>query len=412
MRTRFFSIGLVLLAACGSDGGGATPAQATDGGDPVDGGALPSPDASSDAGVDAPASCPRALKPADRARKVVISHPFKASGVKGTGFEVLDLSAAGALSKTNVTFDMGTANESPIAFTPDGLVGLVAQDDGTIGAFAFDDAGNVRVVHAKFKGAFYAGAILMDASGARAFVLDSNTGANGGGVYAVAIGCDGTLTDDGLVVPGGTANAMAFLPGDPTKAVLAAGQAFASAAGKDTHVVDLAGLSLVASGTAFSDGNAIPSSVAVMPDGKYALVADDGVIAGNRISVVALPSMSFVQMLTTEYPAAVVASPFGNAAIALNDDSTDEISVLAYDAQNASAPFSIKGRMTYAFPKPQIPTNAVMIDRGALKGRVLVSENLAVRQVQFTPAGSVTDTEKFAVGTGIPSIVGVVGVQP
>jgi hypothetical protein len=42
----------------------------------------------------------------------------------------------------------------------------------------------------------------------------------------------------------------------------------------------------------------------------------------------------------------------------------------------------------------------------------LGSENLAVSQLQFSPQGGVTDTEKFSLGTGIPRIVGVVGVQP
>jgi DNA-binding beta-propeller fold protein YncE len=399
------------LVACGSSDPPATAgadasAPGADGAAPADGGA--GPDAATEAGP----SCLRALAPADRARKVVVSHPFQAAGVKGKRFEVLDLAASGALAKTGTTFDMGTANASPIVFTPDGRVGLVAQEDGSVGVFEIADGGAVRVVHAAFKDKFYAGAIVLDEAGTRAFVVDANTANNGGGVHALAIRCDGTLAYQGLLVPGGTANAMTLLPTDPSKAVLFAGKAFASAAGKETHLVDLAGPTLVASGTAFPGGDAIASSIAVTPDGKYALVADDSVVAGNRVAVVALPGMTLVQTLPTEYPAAVVASPFGNAALVLNDDSTDHVSVLAYDASNAAAPFTNTGRMTYAFPRPQIPTTAVAITRGALKGRVLVSENLAVRQLQFTPAGGVTDTEKFSMGAGIPEIVGVVGVQP
>lgn len=393
-----------LFFACGSDGTPADP--------PADDASAPpaSPDGG---GADAPVNpCPRAPAPEDRTRKVVVSHPFVSAGTKGTSFEVYELSTAGALSKTNVTFEMGTALSSRIVFTPDGLVGLVAQDDGSVGVFSFDESGAVRVVHPAFReGGFYARSVVVDAAGVRAFVLDENTDANGGGVYELAIGCDGTLTSRGRVIPGGTAHAMALLPGEPNKAVLAAGRAFGSAMGDDAHLVDLDALSLVASGRAFGSGNAIVSSVAVMPDGKYALVADDGVVAGNRVAVVALPAMTLVQTITTDYPAAVVASPFGNAAIVLNDDSTDEISVLRYDPANAT-PFTNTGYMTYAFPKPQIPVTAALVERGALKGRVLVSENLAVRQLQFELDGTVTDVERFSSGAGIPAIVGVVGVQP
>ncbi len=374
----------------------------------VDGGA-----GSTDASDGAPSGCTRLPKEADRVRKVIASHPFLAAGTKGKGFEVLDLDVAGALTRTGTKFEMGTALNDAVVFTPDGEIGLVAQDDGTVGIFRFDPSGKPVVVNPALKGEFYAGRLVMDPSGARAYVLDANTESNKGGIYTIEIGCDGTVTPKGLIGPGGTANAMQFLPGAPTKALLAAGKAFASAAGTDTHVVDLgANPSLVQSGTAFSGHDAIPSSVAIMKDGMFALVSDDGAIAGNRVAVVALPSLTFVQMLTTEFPAAVVASAHGNAALVLNDDSTDEVTVLSYNSANANAPFAIKGRVPYKFPKPQIPVTAVQITRGSLAGRVIIGENTALRQMQFMPDGTVVDTAQTSTGTTIPDIVGVVGVQP
>jgi len=53
-----------------------------------------------------------------------------------------------------------------------------------------------------------------------------------------------------------------------------------------------------------------------------------------------------------------------------------------------------------------------MIDRGLLRGRVLIAENLAIRQVQFNPDGSITDLGTTSLGSGIPAIVGAIGVQP
>lgn len=205
---------------------------------------------------------------------------------------------------------------------------------------------------------------------------------------------------------------MTLLPGDPTKALLAATKAFQSPANTDVHLVDLNAHSLIGSAAGFGDMDAIVSSIAIMPDGKHALVADNGVVTGSRMAVMRLtPGVAPLSILQTPYPAAVVASPFGNAAIVLNDDSTDEIHVLSYDATKP-APFVITGELAYKFPKPQIPITASMIERGTLRGTVLIGENIGVRKVVFAASGAVTDAQKLSFPDGIPNVVGVVGVQP
>ncbi|HEY7955929.1 MAG TPA: hypothetical protein VII38_11585 [Polyangia bacterium] len=405
MLARTSLLGFLLLAACNSHSTA-----------PLDGGADGSIafDAAIDAAPDAGSVCPRLPGDPNAPRKVVVSHPFTdTAGVKGTTFEVLDLSAAGALTRENVTFQMGAAFYGPIVFTPDGKVGLVAQDDGSVGVFRFDASGNPVVVHAAFRDGFYAQTVVVDPDGSRAWVLDADTAANGGGVYEVAIGCDGTLTSRGLAVPGGTANAMAFAP-ISGQAVLAAGAALDSPAMTDTHLLELASgpPARVASGNAFGDGMAIVSSVAIPPDGKFAILSDNGLAAGNRLAVIALPQMTPVGLLSTPNPAEVVASPFGNAALLLNSDGMDALRVLAYDPSNATAPFTITGEVSYQNGKPQLPAAAVVIGRGALKGTVLVAENLAVRELTFSQAGAVTDEALMSFGTDTPSIVGTVGVQP
>ena len=363
-----------------------------------------------------PAGCPRMAAAADRARKVVVSHPFGADGGKTTAYEVVDLAADGTLShpSTPVTFAMGTALSAPIVFTPDGEVGLVAQDDGSVGVFRLPAGGAAPVVvHAAFKGAFSAGGVVLAPDGARAWILDPNTEKNGGGVFEVAIHCDGTLAELGRVVPGGGATAMALLPGSATMALVAAQKAFDSPATNDLHLVDLGAGKRVSSTTPFGDLDPIVSSIAVMADGKYALVADDGPIVGSRVAVVGLvPMLAPVAILQTPFPAAVVASPFGNAAIVMNDDSTDQIHVLSYDPSKPAAPFVITGELAYKFGKPQIPVTASVIDRGALKGSVFIGENTAVRKVVFMPNGTVVDGAKLSFAGGLETVIGVVGVQP
>jgi hypothetical protein len=47
-----------------------------------------------------------------------------------------------------------------------------------------------------------------------------------------------------------------------------------------------------------------------------------------------------------------------------------------------------------------------------LKGRVLIPENLGIRQVQFLAGGTVADLGKLSTGSGLANIVGALGVQP
>ena len=71
---------------------------------------------------------------ADRARKVVLSHPYDDQGNASKDFEVFDLDAAGKLTEPKVHFSLGTTSEGVIAMTPDGAIGIVAEGiDGTLG---------------------------------------------------------------------------------------------------------------------------------------------------------------------------------------------------------------------------------------------------------------------------------------
>jgi len=246
--------------------------------------------------------------------------------------------------------------------------------------------------------------------------LLGDTAVQGGGVYRVPMACNGSLGSPTLVLRGSHPTAIALLPGSGgALAIISATAMGASGAGKDTHLVDLATGTLISSCAAFGDGNAIVSAVSIMPDGAHALLADDGLSAGNRLAVVAVTHAAVTRisgLLSTPSPDDVVASVFGNAAIVLNGDSNDQIHVLAYDAANRTAPFVITGQMPYRFPRPQIPTTATPILVGSLRGTVFVGEVSAVRQLTFMAAGSVMDTAQLSLGGGLETIVGVVGVSP
>src|SRR6185436_304207 len=142
----------------------------------------------------------------------------------------------------------------------------------------------------------------------------------------------------GLFVPGGQARAMQLYPSTPNRAALAAGAAWGSPDGTDLHLVDLKRPKLLGSATSFPDHAAIISSVAVMADERFALVADNGLYAGNRLAAIHLRSGRREAILPTPNPVAVVASPFGDAALVLNSDGRDALRVFAYKA-DAPTPF-------------------------------------------------------------------------
>jgi hypothetical protein len=247
-------------------------------------------------------------------------------------------------------------------------------------------------------------------------VLDSEWRDIGGGVYRVRIGCDGTLTDEGKVVPAKLPYAMAFLPGAADRVLLAAQDALDSAAHDDAHLLAWGETpSILAGADAFGDDEAIVASMAVTTDGKLALIGDNASYSGvgNRIAVVSVGdgTLAPVQVLTDFLdPFAIVTSPFGNAAIAVSGFG-DAIFRLS-QSDDPKAPFAVAGQLAYAGKKPALPANAVMVRAGKLTGLVLVSENNGVRRVRFEKDGSVTDLGVLSLGDGLDAIPGAIGLQP
>ena len=393
-------IGFVLaLAACGG-----SHAASVDGG-------------GEDAAPDGPAGCPRTASPVDGPRHVVVSHPYDAAGAKAGGYEVLDLSAEGVLVRPNRSFTMGRAVVGTIAFTPDGEVGLAALEDGTLGVFRLDAAGVPAVVHAGFAGSFYATKVIVDPRGDRAVVLDGNTRENGGGAYLVTIGCDGTLTDRGLVVPAKLPGGFAFAG---NHAVIAASDVsltgIESPAGNDAHLLAWSGESaptLLGGTDAFGDDLAIVGGTALTSDGKTFLVGDVSQFSGvpNRIAVVGVEpaTVKAISKLAVDDPEAIATSPFGDVAVVASAFG-DKLVVL--DTGGTAGAWRVRGEVAYSGAKPMLPGDLAAIDRGALRGQVFVSENVSIRQLAFHADGSVVDVGSLAFGSGLENIGGAIGVTP
>jgi hypothetical protein len=407
-----------VLCRCGDGSSDGLLDAGIDGQESHDTGSQDGPQAPPDAGAEGATNpCPRTPAAADRDRSVVISHPFAGSGKKSPDFEVLTLSTSGKLSKTGQTFALGAhAGDGQIAFTPDGEVGLVALGDGTVGAFRFHSSGQVQVLHSALQTSAYASRVVMGPAGVRAYLLSSQWRENGGGVYSLKIACDGTLTEEGLVAASKLPYAVSFLDQTPDKALVVAKDILTSPPGNDVHLVSLVSKKVIAGVDAFGDDDAIVSWAALTHDRRYMLIADNAAFsatAGDRVAAVEVLTgkLRAAQVLTGfSDPSSVVTSPHDNAAIVLNAMG-NQITILDYDPSDSAKPFAVRGPLAGS-SKPQLPVDAVMITRGILTGRVLITENTTIRQVQFGQGGEVTEVELFRLGSGVTAIPGAIGIQP
>lgn len=366
--------------------------------------------------------CPRLPAAADRDRFVVTSFPYQDAQGKASDWALIRLSAKGVLSDLGPRFQMGPAFDGDVAFTPDGQVGIAVQDDGTLGVFRIDPvAGSAVVVHAGFAGGFSASRVLMGPAGDHALVLDtewrdaSGGTDRGGGVYRVDIGCDGTLTDRGMVMPAKLPAALLRIPTRPDRVVLAARDALDVLTGGDLHLLTWGAQPSVLRSVVTLTEDSNVDGFAITPDGRYVLQGDTGMFATHGVAVAevvvdTLVSRQFLQGIGN--PAAIVVAPVGGTVLVAGAYEPDDLWILDRTDATPETPFTIRGPVDYVGGGSQLPTAMVMLDRGPLAGRVLVTEVEGIRQVDLKPDGTVQDLGIYRLGGGTTGMPAALGVQP
>lgn len=416
MRTSIFrlapSLALCLgaVTACGGD----------DGGNPGD------PDASmgsdGNGGQDGSGACSRAPLAADRTRFIVVARPYTAGGSQSSTYEVLQLADDGKLSRFSPPRMFTLGGRTPygtIAFTPNG-VGVVPMDNGNLGIFRLDEQGMPTVVEPNFDGAFYASRVVMDPSGERAWVIDRNTRDNDGGIYRVDLACDGTPTDGGLVVAGGSIGGLGFVGGNavvPGREVLDS-----TTTPDDVHLLSWGATpARIGGADAFGDDNQVLGGFALSHDGTKALIGDSNVVGTNRVAVVgvsasAITPITVINGITD--PASIVTSPYGDVAVVISAQPGgmyDE-GIWVLDAGGTAGAWRVRGELAYANGKAVLPGDMVTIDRGQLAGSVIVSELSNIRRLMFRADGSVEDVDSLSFdesgGEDLSEILGAIGVTP
>jgi hypothetical protein len=365
--------------------------------------------------------CQQVVGAAERTRFVVTSHPYSASGGQDTRFRVWELSETGQLTDTGKTFSMGRATgPQAIRFTPDGEIGVAVHTDGGLGIFRLDAKGVPTVIETDFKGQlhpFYAQQVTLTRSGDRLLVIDNNWANNGGGIYALRLECDGTITEEGLLLEAKQPQFMYLLGNDEAEALLVAKSVPLSTFGHDSYLLNWGqSPSLLAGVDAFGDDDYTIAGSTMTLDGRYVLMADNNEFysESNRVAVVEIGAVSLQrrQILTDiQDPVAMVMSPFDNAVL-ISSGYGNKVIALSYNFTQSTSPFTLEAAPAYEGAAPQLPAGMVVIERGNLMGLVLLAENTGVRQLYFTALGTVEDAGLVSLGPGFQHIVGAVGVQP
>jgi hypothetical protein len=110
-------------------------------------------------------------------------------------------------------------------------------------------------------------------------------------------------------------------------------------------------------------------------------------------------------------PVGIVLSPFGNAGLVVSGYG-NAVLPFTYDPTFPKTPLTMRPQPAYVGKRPQLPDTAVGIERGKLKGWVLLSENTGVRRMVFAADGSLRDVGVTTTGDKLSDIVGAIGVQP
>jgi hypothetical protein len=361
--------------------------------------------------ADAGGECKRVPSASDQ-HWVVISHPFGKGGMKDNRYEVFGLSPAGVLAKTGSVFQLGVGLHGAVHFTPDGKVGFVAQDDGSLGIFSLA-AGVPQVIEPALKPGFYVSDLAISNDGATLYVADGNTAENGGGLHQASIDCDGKLQNWKKLF-------SAKLPGWPVvlpdgDVVLTGTSVLGSGQAEDGHRMRLSQSQAVRrASTTLIAQDSIASWGTLFGASHVAYAYGNDLLVGDKLAFVATPSagapLGKVQTLTLTAPNMLLASPFGNALL-VGTVTPDDLYRISFDAGRADA-FKLEGKVTYAFGRPEIPAAGAVVARGSNKGMALIGEPSAIRQMRFDASGSVTDVAKLELPPGEENIVGILGVTP
>ncbi len=376
-----------------------------------------------------PNKCRRAPELEDT-RAIVAARPYLDDGSPGTSYEVFTLDLQGVVMSTGRDFDMGRAIDGKIHFTPDGEVGVVRQEDGSLGIFKLDANHNVTVIDPGYVGlqakvnpsqARYFSTVTMLRDGSGLIATNGSWRNVGGSVWYIPLDCvTGLPGQEVQIAESKLARHVQQLHGNDGQLVVASHDILAPMVREDAHLLDIHAPTmptLLGSARIFMDDDATMTAMAISENDKHVLLGDSNLFGGpttnHRVGVFEItPNGLIARNIISDIldPADIVVSPHHNAAIVSSFEG-NKLVVLDYEPNNVTTPFTPNGevRTTNA---TLLPSTMVMVRRGALNGVVVVAENTGIRTLQFMPSGDVLELHQANFGQDLSDIIGAIGVQP
>ena len=323
----------------------------------------------------------------DRVHTVVVGQPFATPNDTWRSYAL----EGETLTETG-SFSMGEGTFGRVVWTPDGRVGAVAQDDGTVGIFAAEQ-GQVTVIEPAFQQGFYASSLTMDPDGQTLWIVDGNWANNGGGLYRVSLDCE--TGAPGTVEKVRESKLASFLLiGERT--VLVANEVDEQVGSSAYELVSpqdevLQGLPL------FEHADYSISDAVMALDGRI-WAADYSVFSGVPHSVAVLNAdLSLEGRVPVVDPVALVAHPSDGRVLALSAYQADELVQISSDLEVDPLQTS------------PLPWAAAGLQSGPDAGLVIVSENEAMLLLRWTSTGM---EELQSVPLGGDALPGAIGVSP
>ena len=288
-------------------------------------------------------------------------------------------------------FELGRATQGRGAWTPDGEFVFLVDDTGGV----HGPAGSTTEP--------YVSSVTVDPAGEVAWLIDPNWAENGGGLYRADIDCDtGALGEPELIWATKNAAALALRPGTASEAALIARELAGVAGG--VHLVDLESLEVLAHIDAFGDDEAIVSDAAWDFEGERLLVSDNSEFSGVATRIAVIAESGPIETLEIEDPVSLVTAPFANSSALAVSGYGDAVYELVRTADSYAVGEEVAS--------PALPGPAVVVERGALTGTVLVVENTGLWQLEFSEGGGLEDGGRLVGWSGLAGIPGGIALQP
>lgn len=395
-RARWISVLVLATSACGDERASS-----------VDGGDARSDSMQTDTNLD----CPRMPAAPDRPRQLVVARPLDSNNAPANRYEVLQVGSDGLVYQSFPPrfFEMsGRATKGVIRFTPDSKIGFIPFDDGKIGVFSIDPMGAIAQVHYAWEGMGIASALEVSPDGKTLYIVDRRDRANGGGIYAATIACDGTLTDRGLVAAGSPMG-LAFRGGNLATSVVAANDLLdQTAAGDEIHLVDLSTTppTRIAGDDVFDGAN--PTMTRFAMSANVAFVGD-----ATRLSIATVTDTTVTpETVMTDIAVlnGLATSPFDDSALVLIQP--DNLSRRMFRIHEENGAWT---RSPLTGDNGPAPAEIVTIERGALRGFFYVAESTIVHGYKWStmhPGLIVSITAEVFPPYGAEQTTGALGVTP